>query len=551
MYTQQFGLEKAVFDGGIAQHDDLFLGPRQQRIAANLKIGLTTRDAIVTLTGPLGVGKTTLAAHALSITATRLAQSWVGNTPLTPDEMLELLLAGFELAPYDMGRVQRLQTWQQFVSEMSATDTRICILVEDALELGPEGLKALEALTAAQPNDCPGANLILMGPTLSALLEEPGLARLRQRIRSRQRLEPMTSEEVEQYLKYRVTVAGGDYDTIFAPGTAAMVHRFSAGIVRVIDNVCETALIVAATRKAKQITPEIVQRVAEGVYSLTPSAKVPDAPVAKVPAPTAAPVAAAKPPAGKSASPAEPAPVDAKAATPAAALVATVKPPVEKPVPSAKPAPVDTKAAAPAAVALAAVEPLARKPVPHAEPAPIDAAVDPRDAEALQVAAILDATDSGDGVGVGVRVRTDGSYSDPGADPGVEPPILTDEFDIALEGDSEDVAGRAQPAAATLPPDAPALPNKELEADENFSEDFAAATHLHEISDEMAELLFSADPVASATGIFKKAAPLDSSELDLSPAATAMIRELDANALSGSDDDEAGSQALAASTLVF
>jgi hypothetical protein len=385
---------------------------------------------------------------------------------------------------------------------MSATDTRICILVEDALELGPEGLKALEALTAAQPNDCPGANLILMGPTLSALLEEPGLARLRQRIRSRQRLEPMTSEEVEQYLKYRVTVAGGDYDTIFAPGTAAMVHRFSAGIPRVIDNVCETALVVAAMRKAKQLTPEIVQRVAEGVYSLDPSAKVPDAPVTKAPAPTTAPIAAAKRPA-------------------------------EKSVPAAEPVPVAAKAAASAAAAVAAVRPPARKPVLPAAPVPIDAAtaVDPREAEALQVSAILGATDSAERL--------------------PEPPVLTDEFDIALPDDSEGVAGSAQPPAATLPPDAPALPDEELEADEDFSEDFAAATHLHEISDEMAELLFSADPVASATGIFKKAAPLDSSELDLSPAATAMIRELDANALSGSDDDEAGSQALAASTLVF
>ena len=149
MYTQHFGLEKAVFDGGIAQHDDLFFGTNLQRAAANLKIGLTTRDAVVILTGPLGIGKTTLAAHTLSITSTRLAQSWLGHTSLTPDETLETILADFDLAPYGMGRVQRLQTWRQFVSEMSITDTRICILVENAGGLGVEGLKALEAITAA------------------------------------------------------------------------------------------------------------------------------------------------------------------------------------------------------------------------------------------------------------------------------------------------------------------------------------------------------------------------------------------------------------------
>ena len=124
MYTEHFGLERAVFDGGIAQSSDLFLGKRQQLIATNLKIGLSTRDSVVTLTGSLGVGKTTLAAQALRITATRMAQTWIGSTSLTPDEMLETLLAGFELEPYDMGRVQRIQTWRQFMGEMSATDKR-------------------------------------------------------------------------------------------------------------------------------------------------------------------------------------------------------------------------------------------------------------------------------------------------------------------------------------------------------------------------------------------------------------------------------------------
>ena len=119
-----------------------------------------------------------------------------------------------------------------------------------------------------------------MGSTLAALLGQPGLARLRQRIRSRQRLEPMTAEEVEQYLKFRVTVAGGDYDTLFAPGTAAMVHRCSVGIPRLINNICETALVVAAMRNAKQLTPETVRHVAETACGLRLSAPAPDAPVA-------------------------------------------------------------------------------------------------------------------------------------------------------------------------------------------------------------------------------------------------------------------------------
>ncbi len=588
MYTQHFGLEKPVFDGGIAQHDDLFLGPRQQRVAANLKIGLTTRDSVVTLTGSLGVGKTTIAAQALRITSTRLAQTWVGNTPLAPEEMLELLLAGFELDPYDMGRVQRLHTWRQFVGEMSATDTRVCILVENALALGREGLQTLEALTAADPNDCPGANLVLMGSAeLKELLDEPGLAPLKQRIRSNQKLDPMTPEEVEQYLRHRVTYAGGDYDKMFAPGAVAMMHCFSAGIPRVINNVCETALIVAATRKAAQLTPDTVQRVAETVYKLAPSGQLPEAAAASAPqaapaaadeqsaaepvlpaeaAPEVAPPAAVEPPAEEPAPSVGPAtgepkaapveavqvPVEAATPAPAAAAVAAAKQPVEEPAPAGK-AQAPVEAAAPMSAAVQTTE----ESAPPSEPAPraeTEASADDVDAELLEALLASDPDDAAERppeppvlqetpADSPVAASTPAAVASPS-----DLPILTDEVDIELPAERQDAASPAQPAVATLPPDAPKLPAEEQKADDKFTEDFAAATHLHEISDEMAEMLFSADPAASATGVFEAPAPLDSSDLELKPERTAVVNKLDEETAPENDENRDGA---AASTLVF
>jgi len=84
--------------------------------------------------------------------------------------------------------------------------------------------------------------------------------------------------------------------------------------------------------------------------------------------------------------------------------------------------------------------------------------------------------------------------------------VISDDIEIAPQASIKGIAKSAQPPVATFAPDAPALPESELEPDEDFSEDFASATHLHEISDEMAELLFSADPATSATGMFKAAA---------------------------------------------
>ena len=248
MYPRHFGLERSLFKGGIARGEEVFLGPRQQLITANLKIALTTRDSIVTLTGNLGVGKTTIAAQALRMNATRLALAWVGNAPLNRDELLELLLAEFEFTPFGMRRIERLHTWRQYLTELSVTDTRICILVENAQVAGLEVLQALQSLTAADPNGCPGANLVLMGQSgLHQLLETPDLAQLKQRTRSRQRLDPLNPEEVKEYLRHRTAAAGGEFETIFAPEAAAAFHRYSGGVPRVINNLCETVLTLAAT----------------------------------------------------------------------------------------------------------------------------------------------------------------------------------------------------------------------------------------------------------------------------------------------------------------
>ena len=126
-----------------------------------------------------------------------------------------------------------------------------------------------------------------------------------------------------------------------------------------------------------------------------------------------------------------------------------------------------------------------------------------------------------------------------------------DEVDLDVPSKSENVAENAQPPAATLPPEAPALPEAEMQPDDQFTEDFAAATHLPEISDEMAEMLFSADPessadpATSATGVFEAVAPLGSDEIGEAIERTAVVEQMN------EDDDSEPAPPPAANTLVF
>jgi type II secretory pathway predicted ATPase ExeA len=334
MYSEHFGLQKELFDDGLAQDSDVFLGDRQRLVAANLTIALTRRDSVAALTGQPGVGKTTLASQSMRNMATRLALGWLGSVPASPHELLEQLLTEFGFTPYRNSRTERLQIWRQFLSEMSITDTRVCVLVENAQDFDAEVLRALESLTARDPNGCPGANIVLTGaPALRELLDRPALAALKQRTRMQGVIEPLTEAETRAYLEHKVAAAGGS--GLFAEGAIEMLHQYSQGIPRVINNLCESALTVAAARHEPQLTAKVAKRVAEGLFGMVLCA-------------TAPAVAAPTPPAAPPLPVAAPAPAARVTPTPAAPTV-TVSPAPGPPPPEAAAAPTAPTVAAPPA----------------------------------------------------------------------------------------------------------------------------------------------------------------------------------------------------------
>jgi type II secretory pathway predicted ATPase ExeA len=259
------------------------MGPRQQAVAANLSVALSTLDSVIVVTGPAGVGKTTLTTAALRMTHTRLALGWLPSTPTNGAELLEALLAEFGFNAHRIGRVERLQMWRQFLNEMNATDTRVFVIAEHADAMEVEVLRALESVTAADPNGCPGANVVLLGQAeLTERLQAPALASLEQRVRLRQVLEPFSPTELEAYLKRRVAAANGTFDVVFEPEAVARLHRYTNGSPRAVNNLCETALTLAATTGAQRVTAELVTKVAVDLLGMDGEAGVTahDAPAA-------------------------------------------------------------------------------------------------------------------------------------------------------------------------------------------------------------------------------------------------------------------------------
>ena len=277
MYHAHFGLERGLFDEGIAADAAVFRNSKHDRLIAHFKLALATASSSVVLHGAAGVGKTTLTSAALRATSTRLALAWLNGLPTNAAELLELILIELGVNTLRTTRIERLQLWRQFQGEMRATDSRLFIVAERTEDLAPDVLHALDQLTAPDAVGNPGANLVLLGHAgIHEHLAAPALDSLRQRIRLRAELEPFTEAELQDYLRHQTARAKGHYDQIFAPGTVAALYRYSNGIARLVNTLCESALDIAAVQHQKQLTADLVARTAVSLLGLaesTPAAR--------------------------------------------------------------------------------------------------------------------------------------------------------------------------------------------------------------------------------------------------------------------------------------
>ncbi|HSM31134.1 MAG TPA: AAA family ATPase [Woeseiaceae bacterium] len=269
MYKKHFGLERRIFRGNAAGAD-VFVGPQTASILTGIKKALSAPDAVVTLTGPVGSGKSTAVAHALGSISGKNAIVRVGRFPLQRGELLDLLFDHMRIQQRPQRGNQKLALFRQLLFNLAQNDSRMFLLVEDAPFLGPDMLAELEVVTAADTGPSDGAAIVLMGDDyLKELLASKTLARLRQRIRLRRSLEPCSVEELSGYLRHCFRQAGADFDTIFASGAAGLLHELSGGILRVVNNLVESSMEAAADAKEAAVKLELVSRIADEEFGLT------------------------------------------------------------------------------------------------------------------------------------------------------------------------------------------------------------------------------------------------------------------------------------------
>jgi general secretion pathway protein A len=242
----------------------LFLTHNTQEALACLTYGIDTRKGFILLTGEIGTGKTTLINKLLEqLHKERVSTAFVFNPRLSVSQFFDFVMADFGIPCESRQKSQVLLKLKQWLLERHQAGERAVLIVDEAQSLSPEMLEEIRLLTNLETSTEKLLQIVLAGqPELEQKLNQPELRQLRQRITLRARTRQLTIEETQGYIGERLRIGGAENTEIFSQEAIASVHHYARGIPRVINLLCEHALVSSFVDQRNPVPPEIVEEVA-------------------------------------------------------------------------------------------------------------------------------------------------------------------------------------------------------------------------------------------------------------------------------------------------
>ena len=267
MYERFYGLAERPFEL-TPNPRYLVLTPSHEEALGNLEYGITGRKGITLLLGEAGTGKTTLLRKALSLRVRAVdasGEGWVylNNPTLTRQEFLDVLAAGFGLAPEAAASKPRLlRELEEVLADRCRRGLDSALIVDEAQSLPHELLEELRLLANIESDTEKLLPLVLAGqPELAERLSDRSLRQLKQRVALRCRLRAFTLQETAAYVATRIRLAGGDAGGIFTREAVIAVHEASQGIPRTISVLCDNALLCGFASNTRPVDADIVDEV--------------------------------------------------------------------------------------------------------------------------------------------------------------------------------------------------------------------------------------------------------------------------------------------------
>ncbi len=268
MYENFYSLKENPFN---ITSDPSFFFPsaRHEEAFVHLMYGIDTRKGIIVITGEIGTGKTTLCRTLLNRLSAKTKTALILNPSFSDLQLLQMIIRDLGIVCTKNSKLDLVDAISQFLMQQSMSGNNVAIIIDECQNLNIRQLEQIRLLSNLETEKQKLLQIILVGqPELCEKLKNPALRQLSQRVTVRYHILPLGKDEIKQYILHRLKVAGADPRLTMTPQALEAVYAYSQGTPRIINILCERALLAGFIRETFTISDEIIHSCAKEVQTV-------------------------------------------------------------------------------------------------------------------------------------------------------------------------------------------------------------------------------------------------------------------------------------------
>ncbi len=270
VYQDFFGFSEKPFDL-TPDPKYLYLSPKHKEVLAHLVYGLQENNGFLKIVGEVGTGKTMICRSFLRELRADFNIAYIFNPCINELELLQTINTELGIPGKSKSKKKLVDVLNKFLLEERSKGHRVVVIIDEAQDLQPNVMEQLRLLSNLETDTEKLIQIVLIGqPELDRVLAKDELRQLRQRITIKWELLPLNLEETRGYIQHRLNIALGKGKVRFSRQAVETVFRYSRGIPRMINVVCDRTLLIAFTQSTKKITPKIVKLAVSDIGGLVP-----------------------------------------------------------------------------------------------------------------------------------------------------------------------------------------------------------------------------------------------------------------------------------------